>query len=499
MEENVKKSITIDGLSLSGSGGTRIKKPKRDKTARKIRPSSIVQPSTLKKTLLERIKQHQRIRERGRDTDNNNNEHTNSSKSDTSSTNIGNNNQKIGDETFTTNFSQSMDFLKKLALKKQQQRQQPSSNNHRNHTQRHDNSNWQGQPHGLSSSAIANAASAKTPEARMLNQVAETLTNGEIITNTGVIGFPVHYKDALSIANNKISMPENNNIFTRAPLVHVQASMPSMFNNIIPDNDYDQSSHINLPTPTPIPIIPKIADLADMYNNTIASTASTTSTASTASTASTDNNTDNNKLYNIEAPIHVPEDPVSYLPSIFIKEEPPHGCLKQGKKPTFREWATKMLKKPVDTIKEIFGGGSGDGANNMSPTEDADHENNAGGGGSKKLNDNNTILPENTTGMRVKIRKTLKKKFRVGKHDNVVGVLLKNKEAQRHIQKQHLTLKQKSIGDIKKHLYEKNLLKIGSNAPPDVLRRLYEDSILTGDVKNTSSTVLLHNFFSNDA
>ena len=58
MEENVKKSITIDGLSLSGSGGTRIKKPKRDKTARKIRPSSIVQPSTLKKTLLERIKQH---------------------------------------------------------------------------------------------------------------------------------------------------------------------------------------------------------------------------------------------------------------------------------------------------------------------------------------------------------------------------------------------------------------------------------------------------------
>jgi len=329
----------------------------------------------------------------------------------------------------------------------------------------------------------------------MLNQVAETLTNGEIITNTGVIGFPVHYKDALSIANNKIAMPENNNIFTQAPLVHVQASMPSMFNNIIPDNDYGQTSHINLPTPTPIPIIPKIADLADMYNNTIASTESTASTNN-----NTNNNTDNN-----DAPIHVPEDPVSYLPSIFIKEEPPHGCLKQGKKPTFREWATKMLKKPVDTIKEIFGGGSGDGTN-MYPTEDADNENAAGGGGGggdgggdKKLNDNNTILPENTTGMRVKIRKTLKKKFRVGKHDNVVGVLLKNKEAQRHIQKQHLTLKQKSIGDIKKHLYEKNLLKIGSNAPPDVLRRLYEDSILTGDVKNTSSTVLLHNFFSNDA
>lgn len=492
MNDNVKKSITIDGLSLSGSGGTRIKKPKRDKTARKIRPSSIVQPSTLKKTLLERIKQHQRVRERGRETDNNN-EHINTGNSDTTSSNTSNNNQKIGDETFTTNFSQSMDFLKKLALKKQQQRQQSSSNNHRNHTQRHDNSNRQVQ--GMSSSAIANAATAKTPEARMLNQVAETLTNGEIITNTGLIGFPVHYRDALSITNNKIamSMPKNNNIISQSPLVHVQASVPSVFNNIIPDNAYGQTSHISLPAP--MPVIPKIADLADMYNNTIASTDNNT-------IASTDNNTDNNKISNNDVPIHVPEDPVSYLPSIFIKEEPPHGCLKQGKKPTFREWANKMLKKPVDTIKEILGGGSDD-TNGTSTGQSTISEFSAGesigSGGGKKINDNNTVLPENTTGMRVKVRRTLKKKFRVGKHDNVVGVLLKNKEAQRHIQKQHLTLKHKSIGDIKKHLYEKNLLKIGSNAPPDVLRRLYEDSILTGDVKNTSSNVLLHNFFSNNA
>jgi Trm5-related predicted tRNA methylase len=98
--------------------------------------------------------------------------------------------------------------------------------------------------------------------------------------------------------------------------------------------------------------------------------------------------------------------------------------------------------------------------------------------------------------MRVKIRKTKKKRFRIGKHDDVVGVLLKNKQTQRHIQNQHHTLKQKTIGEIRKYLYDHHLLKIGSNAPPDVLRRMYEDAILTGEVKNTNKDVLLHNFMS---
>jgi hypothetical protein len=250
-------------------------------------------------------------------------------------------------------------------------------------------------------------------------------------------------------------------------------------------------------------ITPSITDLATIYNNTVASTSSDNSNTA-------NNNNDNNNNQSSSAavnnsndpttdhPMHVPEDPISFLPSIFIKEEPPHGCLKQGKKPTFREWANKMLKKPVDTITDMFGGGSSDNVNNDPASNtlnkhdlQTSQPNSLIGGGK----DNNN---ENITGMRLKIRKTLKKKYRVGKHDDVVGVLLKNKESQRHIQKQHLTLKNKTIGEIRKHLYDKNLLKIGSNAPPDVIRRLYEDSILTGDVKNTGGDVLLHNFFSNE-
>lgn len=124
------------------------------------------------------------------------------------------------------------------------------------------------------------------------------------------------------------------------------------------------------------------------------------------------------------------------------------------------------------------------------------------GGGSGGASDEVTsgasggIDPSQIAGMRVKIRKTHKKRYRIGKHDDVVGVLLKNKQTQRHIQSQHLTLRQKTIGEIRKYLYDHHLLKIGSNAPPDVLRRMYEDAILTGDVKNTNDNVMLHNFMS---
>jgi hypothetical protein len=128
------------------------------------------------------------------------------------------------------------------------------------------------------------------------------------------------------------------------------------------------------------------------------------------------------------------------------------------------------------------------------PTGDGSSTSVAAGTAAASASASESINP--ITGMRVKIRKTKKKSYRIGKHDDVVGVLLKNKKDQNHIRTQHLALKQKTIGEIRKYLYDHHLLKIGSNAPPDVLRRMYEDSILTGDVKNTNNDVLLHNFMS---
>jgi hypothetical protein len=41
---------------------------------------------------------------------------------------------------------------------------------------------------------------------------------------------------------------------------------------------------------------------------------------------------------------------------------------------------------------------------------------------------------------------------------------------------------------------DKNLIKIGSTAPNDVLRILYEQSILAGDITNVEPATQLHNF-----
>lgn len=437
-----RKSITIDSTSLIGggsSGGGSKRRSKRTTSGsgeRKIRPSSIVQPSTLKKTLLERIKQHQRTRERSKIQDDHDNQKLGQ----------GNDNNeshrdikdKSGSDKGDNNFTQSMDFLRKLALKRREQQQ---------HTQKQRRTD----------SGIG-VPEAKTPEAKLLNQVSETLTNGEILTNTGLLGLPV--VPMLSTSPNVMMHSVTE------PMIQL-GSMPMPM----------MSSMAAASAPTAPETPPKITELADMYNNTIAA-------------ASNESINEASK----DPPLHIPQKPEDFLPSIFIKEEPPHGCLKNGTKPTFREWATKMLHKPVDAIKNMLGGSS-EGSNEVPPssndgTTSVEQSIDALNKGSSGTD------PDQVAGMRVKIRKTKRKRFHIGKHDDVVGVLLKNKQTQRHIQSQHLTLKQKTIGEIRKYLYDHHLLKIGSNAPPDVLRRMYEDAILTGEVKNTNKDVLLHNFMS---
>ena len=98
---------------------------------------------------------------------------------------------------------------------------------------------------------------------------------------------------------------------------------------------------------------------------------------------------------------------------------------------------------------------------------------------------------------RKRITRTLK--YKLGKHANgTVSVLIKNSQTRRKIQNEQSLLKQKSILDIKNYLRKNNLLKVGTQAPNDVLRHLYEQSILAGQVENKSKDNLIHNYFNND-
>ena len=94
--------------------------------------------------------------------------------------------------------------------------------------------------------------------------------------------------------------------------------------------------------------------------------------------------------------------------------------------------------------------------------------------------------------MREKRIKTYK--YSLGKKDRNVGVLIKNNVTRRNVKKAHADLKKTSILDIKKYLKQHNLLKSGSDAPPDVLRQLYEQTRLAGEIQNNNSDNLLHNY-----
>ena len=85
-------------------------------------------------------------------------------------------------------------------------------------------------------------------------------------------------------------------------------------------------------------------------------------------------------------------------------------------------------------------------------------------------------------------------KYKLGKRGKKVGVLIKNAKTRKIIQREYALLKQKQISDIKNYLRSKNLLKIGSDAPNDVLRQMYEQAILSGEVENKAGETLIHNF-----
>ena len=97
---------------------------------------------------------------------------------------------------------------------------------------------------------------------------------------------------------------------------------------------------------------------------------------------------------------------------------------------------------------------------------------------------------------KVMIKKTIKRRYTLGKSNiyKKVGILIKNENTRKKIINAHKELKKKPINDIKQYLKDHGLIKVGSNAPNDVLRKIYESSMLAGDVINNNKEVLLHNF-----
>ena len=178
-----------------------------------------------------------------------------------------------------------------------------------------------------------------------------------------------------------------------------------------------------------------------------------------------------------------PPPPASPQPSSLhspFGEQPPYGSLKNGTRPTFREWkrhTQKSLEAETQPLIKI---------------DDKDF-------GKAPKSEREMKLERFKAKMKPRASKASRirtMKYRLGKlPDKRVAVLIKNRATRKQVQSEHGALKTQSILEVKNYLRRKNLLKAGSSAPADVLRQMYEQSILAGDVENTSRENLMHNFF----
>jgi hypothetical protein len=161
----------------------------------------------------------------------------------------------------------------------------------------------------------------------------------------------------------------------------------------------------------------------------------------------------------------------------------PYGCLKNGNKPTYRSWMNKFTMNNKSTHNETL--------KNYTNSNDSslDRE--------KKLNElkNKYFREKEKEKEKTFIKRTIKKKYTLGKSDikRKVGILIKNINTRKKITDSHKELKTHEINDIKKYLRNRGLIRIGNTTPHDVLRKIYESSILSGDITNNNKDILLHN------
>ena len=168
--------------------------------------------------------------------------------------------------------------------------------------------------------------------------------------------------------------------------------------------------------------------------------------------------------------------------------DPPYGCLKNGKKPTWKQWnktrkkeKEPIIEKPVEKLNPL---NVPVDISKNSKFEERQYK--------LHLLKNKFKTPE-VQKRKIRTRR-IKRKITLGKRGNKVGVLVKSKQTRKIIKNEVNVLKKKSIQEVKEYLRKHNLVKIGSNAPDYLVRTIYENAYLSGDIKNKNPEILLHNW-----
>jgi len=220
-------------------------------------------------------------------------------------------------------------------------------------------------------------------------------------------------------------------------------------------------------------------------------------------------------------------------------EDVPYGCLKNGKKKTYREWKEinnnnnnnngnidihdivrpptppkknvpvqklsreEHLEKIKNKLKQIQNQENEKKQETNLGISSLEHFSNDYNHDIdidiKDIKNINQIIKEKEP-TKTYFKQTLKTKITLGKSDKLrrVSVLIKDNETRKNIINTQKKLKKTSITDVRKYLRQHGIIKVGSTCPSDILRKAFESAVLTGEITNTNKDTLLHNFLSSE-
>ncbi len=163
---------------------------------------------------------------------------------------------------------------------------------------------------------------------------------------------------------------------------------------------------------------------------------------------------------------------------------PNYGCLKGGSLPLYRNLHNQTQKNnqvaPPLRISDLSNPSS---INHIKQMTD-------------RMNEIRSSKPKQK-----KQKRTVRRTYKIGRSKIYpkVSVLVSNRTIRNHITTKSQLLKQTPIGEVKKYLIKNGFIKVGSIAPNDVLRKMYESAtLMCGEVTNHNPEYLLYNFMNNN-
>lgn len=197
---------------------------------------------------------------------------------------------------------------------------------------------------------------------------------------------------------------------------------------------------------------------------------------------------------------------------------PQYSSMKNGSMPTYRNWMRQTqrnnspivneegninnqnvqpmtnamqrpmpMQRPMQTAQQFS---EKTGGEKISATLDKMNE-------MKQTKQKMELLKKSNNKKKMKQKKIARRTFKLGKSKVFprISVLVSNKTIRNNILTKTQMLKTVPIQDIKKFLIKKGFIKVGSSAPNDVLRKMYESVVLIcGEVNNHNPDNLFYNY-----